>query len=96
PDESRKTFLKHLKNLQDVFGYLNDVAMAERLATLSPGPVKTASKTAGKTVRATSLAAASGFVLGWHEAQARTAWPEARSGWKEVSKAKPCWTRKKS
>lgn len=96
PGESRKTFLKHLKNLQDVFGYLNDVAMAERLATLTPGPVKTAGKTAGKTVRATSLAAASGFVLGWHEAQARTAWPEARSGWKEASKAKPCWTRKKS
>lgn len=100
PGEARKTFLKQLKTLQDVFGYLNDVAMAERLASISPAPGKTAGKTAGKaagkTVRATSLAAASGFVLGWHEAQARTAWPEARSGWKEASKAKPCWTRKKS
>jgi inorganic triphosphatase YgiF len=88
PGEARKTFLKHLKNLQDVFGYLNDVAMAERLATLSPG--------AGRTARAAALAAASGFVLGWHEAQARNAWAEARSGWKEACKAKPCWTRKKA
>lgn len=91
PGEARKAFLKQLKTLQDVFGYLNDVAMAERLTALSPG----AGKAAGKAARAASLAAASGFVLGWHEAQARTAWPEARSGWKEASKAKPCWTRKK-
>ncbi|WP_430514201.1 CHAD domain-containing protein [Pannonibacter phragmitetus] len=35
PSEARKTFLKQLRKLQDVFGYLNDVAMAERLASLS-------------------------------------------------------------
>lgn len=88
PGAPRKTFLKQLKRLQDVFGYLNDVAMAERLAALAPG--------AGKTTRAAALAAASGFVLGWHEAEARNAWAEARSGWKEACKAKPCWTRKKA
>lgn len=88
PGAPRKAFLKQLKRLQDVFGYLNDVAMAERLTATGTG--------SGRTARAAALAAASGFVLGWHEAQARTAWAEARSGWKEASKAKPCWAGRKA
>ncbi|MCI4662815.1 MAG: CYTH and CHAD domain-containing protein [Neomegalonema sp.] len=35
--EKCETFLAHLRKLQNVFGFLNDLAMAEQLVTLAPG-----------------------------------------------------------
>lgn len=77
----RRAYLKRLKSLQDVFGYLNDVAMAELLLDL-PLP-------AGQT--GTDLAQSCGFVIGWHEAEARHAWRLAQKSWEEASKAPKYW-----
>ncbi|NBN80487.1 CHAD domain-containing protein [Microvirga tunisiensis] len=81
PKGERKSYLKRLKSLQDVFGYLNDVAMAEMLLDL-PLPDGTA---------ATDLAQAAGFVIGWHEAEARHAWQHAQDSWDEASRAPKYW-----
>ncbi|WP_439530278.1 CYTH and CHAD domain-containing protein [Pannonibacter sp.] len=81
PKGARKSYLKRLKSLQDVFGYLNDVAMAEALLDL-PLPDGPAAK---------DLAQAAGFVIGWHEASARHAWRQAKDSWEEANKAPRYW-----
>ncbi len=59
PSKDVKSFVKQLKTLQDVFGYVNDVRMAEQLRTIAAehgdGP---------------DCAVAAGVVLGWHEEKA--------------------------
>ena len=62
-----KPFVKQLKSLQDVFGYVNDVAMAAQLRELC-GSDKPAALTGGE-------------VLGYHEAKARECWQEAPAAW---------------
>lgn len=81
PKADLKPFLKRMKRLQDIFGYLNDVAMAEKLASL-PGVT-------GKDARETMLAI--GFVIGWHEAQSQTMWPHAKGYWLETKKVPKFW-----
>lgn len=77
-----KPFLSRLKTLQDVFGYLNDVVMAGRLADI-------ATSGQGKQPAATLLAA--GFVMGWHEARAEHAWESARALWDETRRVRKFW-----
>ncbi len=77
-----KPFLARLKTLQDVFGYLNDVVMAGRLADM-------ATSGRGKQPAATLLAA--GFVIGWHEARAEHAWENARALWDETRRVRKFW-----
>ena len=68
--------IKHLlsaaADLQDVLGYLNDVALAEQLMTF-PTP---------EAARSGGMAHAIGAVIGWHAAQAEHAWISAKSAWK--------------
>lgn len=77
-----KPFLSRLKTLQDVFGYLNDVVMAGRLADIAMSGQK-------KQPAATLLAA--GFVMGWHEARAEHAWESARALWDETRRVRKFW-----
>ncbi|MBA5778961.1 CYTH and CHAD domain-containing protein [Stappia sp. F7233] len=82
PQKAVKPFLEQLKVLQDVFGYLNDVAMAEHMVDLPK--VKGVSKE--------DVALAKGFVIGWHEARAAQAWTNARGIWKKTAKANRFWS----
>ena len=81
PAGSVKPFRKKLKELQDVFGYLNDVAMADALAHAK---FPEANDPAG-------VQHATGFVLGWHTARAEQAWHDARRTWKSLSREQPFW-----
>jgi inorganic triphosphatase YgiF len=73
--------VKELRRLQDVFGYLNDVATAEALnaicedaRALSPGAQR-----------------AAGYVLGWHEVSARHAWEGVTEAWSRLAKRRRFW-----
>jgi len=81
PADTLKPFLKRMKKLQDIFGYLNDVAMAEKLAVINgkDGP------------EATDRAQAVGFAIGWHEAQSTATWPHAKGYWHETKKTQKFW-----
>lgn len=81
PQKAVRPFLEQLKVLQDVFGYLNDVAMAEHLVDLPKA----------KGVSKEDVALAKGFVIGWHEARAAQAWTSARAIWKKTAKANRFW-----
>lgn len=83
PARRVKPFLSRLKTLQDVFGYLNDVVMAGKLAEL-------ASAGSGRKDPAATLLAA-GFVMGWHEARAEHAWESARALWEETRRVRRFW-----
>ncbi len=74
-------FAKRLRELQDVFGYVNDVAVAENLRLVRPEAM------AGDL----DLQRAVGYVIGWHTARAEPAWKNARSVWKRSAKSSPCW-----
>ena len=76
-----KPFLADLKALQDVFGYLNDVAMARRLADIDPGT---------RADRDPALMAA-GYVMGWHQANADHAWGDAKAKWKALEEVAKWW-----
>eukprot|EP00873_Tetraselmis_striata_P011182 jgi/Tetstr1/431446/TSEL_002098.t1 len=76
-----KPFLSRLKKLQDVFGYLNDVVMAHRLADLL--------RDRGVCDADEMLAA--GFVIGWHERRAEIEWDRARALWDDTRHAAKFW-----
>lgn len=82
PKSQRKPFLTHLRHLQEIFGYLNDVAMAEKLIGL-PVPEGPDAAAANQTA---------GFAVGWHKARAQTVWQEARKAWDEASSASRFWS----
>lgn len=82
PARKVKPFLARLKTLQDVFGYLNDVVMAGKLAGLIA---------AGDRKPPVETALAAGFVLGWHEARAAHAFDNARALWDETRRARRFW-----
>lgn len=81
PKKKVKPFIKNLKELQNVFGYLNDVAMAEHLVELAgnefPDDV--------------DLKCAVAYVLGWHTNQAESAWQNARTHWQSLEQLEPFW-----
>ena len=74
-------FTTKLRHLQDMFGYLNDLEMAERLKLIAA---------VGGT-RETDLQRAVGYVIGWHTARAEHTWTEIRPAWKRIAKSKPFW-----
>lgn len=77
-----RAFLKEAEHLQNVFGYLNDVALARKLRELRA----VAEATDPGVHRAV------GTVIGWHEAQAEQAWLAAMSSWKRLAGCPKFWT----
>jgi inorganic triphosphatase YgiF len=82
PGDTVKPFLKRMKKLQDIFGYLNDVAMAETL----PDKCRALEKTSPEATRAI------GFVIGWHEAQCQAMWQHAKGCWDATCRKPRFWT----
>jgi CHAD domain-containing protein len=81
PPKDVQRFAKKLRGLQDRFGYLNDVAVAEKLKLMR------ADGMAGDP----DLQRAVGYVIGWHTARAEEAWSDTRSAWKQMKKTSPFW-----
>ncbi len=73
-------FTKKLRSLQDKFGYLNDVVVAEKLKLVRDDGILDP-----------NLQRAIGYVMGWHAARAERAWDEICSGWKRFAKSSPFW-----
>jgi CHAD domain-containing protein len=65
-----------LKELQNVFGYLNDVAVARQLEPIS--------NRQNRENAACQQAAT--FVLGWHTAQSEVTWEKANSLWQRLNR----------
>ncbi len=80
PKEARE-FLKQLKRLQDVFGYLNDVAMAEQLSAIvdSAYPDRADLQQCVKTIHH------------WHQSRADLAWNDAQRRWKKLADTPRFW-----
>lgn len=72
PAREVRRLLAAASDLQDVLGYLNDVALAAGLMTFP----------SREAARAAEVAHATGAVIGWHAAQAEHAWISAKSAWK--------------
>jgi triphosphatase len=81
PQRKVAPFIKDLKRLQDVFGYLNDVATAGELNDICHERCR-------KSLEAQR---AVGFVLGWHEARANAAWEHVLEAWDRLQSRKPFW-----
>ncbi len=78
PEKKVKPFLKQLKRLQDVFGHLNDAAMAQHeLPGIAGGQAEPAF--------------AAGRVIGWCEANAEIAWRDAQRKWADLKAAPDFW-----
>jgi triphosphatase len=73
-------FIKRLKKLQDVFGYVNDVRMASTLPEI-----------ARQYSAAPEPLVAAGVVLGFHEAKAAEVWQRAHKSWKRLKASGPFW-----
>jgi inorganic triphosphatase YgiF len=79
--QATRRFIKEVKSLQEAFGYLNDVAAAERLVAICEAHC-------GADLDARRIA---GFVLGWHNAEAARAWKDAHKGWQRLAKGPRFW-----
>ena len=75
-----KPFVKQLKTLQDVFGYVNDVRMAEQIRTIAAEPGE-----------GPDCAIAAGIVLGAHEKKAAEAWTHAQEEWRRLKSRDRFW-----
>jgi triphosphatase len=80
PAKAGQHFVRELKGLQELFGYLNDVATAEKLTELPPMYAADA-----------DLQRAIGYLLGWHAARANEAWAAARARWRALDSAPRFW-----
>jgi len=81
PGKAVKPFLKRLKALQDVFGDLNDAAMAAALFRAETPPGGT-----------DPLAArAAGYLIGLRAERARHRWEAAKGLWKALKSTDPFW-----
>ena len=76
-----RPFVKKLKELQDVFGYLNDVATAERIQE-----VLVASGSLDQ-----HLETCAAHISDWHRARSDKAWKDARSRWNRLSRTPRFW-----
>lgn len=80
PKTKVKPFIRRLKGLQDVFGYVNDFRMAGELREIAkshcnePAPL-----------------IAAGSVLGHHEAEAAEVWRRAPEAWRRLRARGPFW-----
>jgi inorganic triphosphatase YgiF len=82
--EKVERFIKDLKALQDVFGYVNDVATAKALNAICQE----------RCSDNTEAQRAAGYVLGWHDVNARQVWDRAPKEWRRLKKRPPFWEQK--
>jgi inorganic triphosphatase YgiF len=75
-----RPFIKKLKELQEIFGYVNDVSMAEMLHDI-----------ADVQRHGVECAGAVGYVLGAHEAKAAEVWESAPERWNDLESVGPFW-----
>ena len=75
-------FIKDLKKLQDVFGYVNDVTTAQALNAIAdercPG--------------SPAAQRAAGYVLGWHEVRSEHAWDSVAEVWRRLAQRRRFWS----
>ncbi|HXF54477.1 MAG TPA: CHAD domain-containing protein [Hyphomicrobiaceae bacterium] len=76
-----RPFLKKLKGLQDIFGYINDVETARAIEQVSEA----------RCPESREAQRAAGYMIGWHTARAVDAWDRAKRGWKVLKKTGPFW-----
>ena len=81
PEAATRRFIKEIRALQEVFGYLTDVVAATRLNAICHDGCAD-SKEAQR---------AAGYVLGWHNAQAERAWKDAHKGWQKLRALPQFW-----
>jgi len=80
PKAKVKPFIKRLKRLQDVFGYVNDVSMAGVLGDIASSHCEDA-----------DALVAAGKVLGYHEAKEPEVWQRAPRAWQRLKASGPFW-----
>lgn len=78
PEAQAKPFRKQLRRLQNIFGYLNDAAMAEAALPGIAGSDPAASFAAGR-------------VIGWCDANAEISWRDAREKWSALKHIPAFW-----
>ncbi|MEQ9146216.1 MAG: CYTH and CHAD domain-containing protein [Parvibaculaceae bacterium] len=84
PKKRVRKQLKRLTRLQDVFGSLNDLAVADEIIRdLTGDPTLNEDRVL--------VARGAGRVLGWHGAKAEESWAQARDLWRRFHKAEPFW-----
>jgi CHAD domain-containing protein len=76
-------FLERLSKLQDLFGALNDAAMAETI-------LRRITAHAGER-GGMELVQTSAFVDGWHQSRIEPTWEKAKKRWKRFIKTEPFW-----
>ena len=76
-------FLVRLGKLQDLFGALNDAAMAEHILDRI---VKH-----GAQPGSSSLVEAAAFIEGWHQSRIPLTWEKAKKRWRRFAKTEPFW-----
>jgi len=76
-------FLERLSKLQDLFGTLNDAAMAETI-------LRHINEHAGEH-SGVELLEASSFVDGWHQSRVELTWEKAKKRWKRFIKTELFW-----
>ena len=72
-------FARKLRRLQNVFGYLNDVAMAETIRERL------------RDFRSSPAATAADATLEWHEKRAEDAWRKAQQRWRDLEATPRFW-----
>ncbi|WP_068313195.1 CYTH and CHAD domain-containing protein [Polycladidibacter hongkongensis] len=81
PPETTASFIAQMKKLQDVFGYLNDVAMSEQLVAMKLPENK----------RSNEVSLVIGFMAGWHKSRCETAWKQAKHQWQALRDTPRFW-----
>jgi triphosphatase len=76
-----RPFTKRLKELQDTFGYLNDVAQARQLESV-------ADRYCPDSIACQRLAA---YTLGWHAARAVASWESVQESWHHLAEKRQFW-----
>jgi CHAD domain-containing protein len=74
-------FVRKMKRLQDVFGYLNDVSTAKALDQICDA----------HCADSREARRAAGYVLGWHDVMAECAWKRAAKAWRRLEKSPQFW-----
>jgi CHAD domain-containing protein len=74
-------FVRDLRKLQDVFGYVNDVATAQALNAICDA----------RCPASPAAQRAAGYALGWHEVRSEHAWAGVAELWHRLSRRPRFW-----